>query len=132
MLAAADVMHALREDRPHRGAHDLPTAARILGDEARAGRLDADAVAAVIEASGAPRPRRAWPAELTDREVDVLRLAARGLSNKQIAQALVVSPRTVQHHLAHVYDKTGRRTRAGTALFAMEHGLLEVGEEIVK
>ncbi len=127
MLAAADVMHALREDRPHRGARDLETAAQMLGDEARGGRLDPDAVAAVIEASGAPRPRRAWPAELNDRVVDVLRLAARGLSNKEIAQALVVSPRTVQHHLAHVYDKTGRRTRAGTALFAMEHGLLEVG-----
>jgi HD-GYP domain-containing protein (c-di-GMP phosphodiesterase class II) len=82
MLAAADMMHALREDRPHRGAHDLPTAARILSDEAKAGRLDPDHVAAVIEASGAPRPRRAWPAELTDREVEVLRLPARGLSNK--------------------------------------------------
>jgi HD-GYP domain-containing protein (c-di-GMP phosphodiesterase class II)/DNA-binding CsgD family transcriptional regulator len=127
LLAAADVMHALREDRPHRGAHDLPTAARILSDEAKAGRLDPDAIAAVIEASGAPRPRRSWPAELTDREVEVLRLAARGLSNKEIAQELMVSPRTVQHHLAHVYDKTGRRTRAGTALFAMEHGLLEIG-----
>jgi HD-GYP domain-containing protein (c-di-GMP phosphodiesterase class II) len=132
MLAAADVMHALREDRPHRGAHDLSAAARILGDEAKSGRLDRDAVAVVIEASGAPRPRRAWPAELTDREIDVLRLAARGLSNKAIAQALVVSPRTVQHHLAHVYDKTGRRTRAGTALFAMEHGLLEIGDDVVR
>ncbi len=64
-------------------------------------------------------------ARLTDREVDVLRLAARGLSNKGIAETLVVSPRTVQHHLAHIYDKTGRRSRAGNALFAMEHGLLE-------
>lgn len=127
ILAAADVMHALREDRPHRSAHDLPTAAGILGQEAKAGRLDADAVAAVIEASGAPAPRKAWPAELTDREVDVLRLAARGLSNKEIARTLVVSPRTVQHHLAHVYDKTGRRTRAGNALFAMETGILEIG-----
>ncbi|MGO9791738.1 MAG: response regulator transcription factor [Solirubrobacteraceae bacterium] len=61
--------------------------------------------------------------------MDVLRLAARGLSNKEIAQLLVVSPRTVQHHRAHVYDKTGRHTRAGTALFAMEHGLLELGSD---
>lgn len=127
LLAAADVMHALREARPHREAHALDGAARLLGEEAKAGRLDPDAVAAVIEAAGAPRPRTAWPADLTDREVDVLRLAARGLSNKEIADALVVSPRTVQHHLAHVYDKTGRRTRAGNALFAMEHGLLENG-----
>jgi len=125
LLAAADVLHALGEARPHRAAHDLDGAARVVTLEAKEGRLDPDAVAAVIEAAGAPRPRRAWPADLTDREVDVLRLAARGLSNKAIAEALVISPRTVQHHLAHIYDKTGRRSRAGNALFAMEHGLLE-------
>jgi DNA-binding NarL/FixJ family response regulator len=104
-------------------------ARRVLDEEARSGRLDPGAVGAVIEAAGVPRPRRAWPADLTDREVDVLRLAARGLSNKEIAARLVVSARTVQHHLAHVYDKTGRRTRAGAALFAMEHGLVELGGE---
>jgi regulatory LuxR family protein len=50
-------------------------------------------------------------------------LLARGLTNKEIAHRLVVSPRTVQHHVAHIYAKIGRRTRAGTAMFAMEHGL---------
>jgi DNA-binding NarL/FixJ family response regulator len=68
--------------------------------------------------------RPAWPHDLTDREVDVLRLAARGLSNREIAQELVISERTVGHHLAHVYDKTGRRTRAGAAVYAIEHGIL--------
>jgi DNA-binding CsgD family transcriptional regulator len=129
LLAAADVMHALRESRPHRPGSSLGDAAAVLDEEARAGRLDPGAVGAVIEAAGAPRPPRAWPADLTDREVDVLRLAARGLSNKEIASELVVSARTVQHHLAHVYDKIGRRTRAGAALFAMEHGLVEPGVE---
>jgi HD-GYP domain-containing protein (c-di-GMP phosphodiesterase class II)/DNA-binding CsgD family transcriptional regulator len=129
LLAAADVMHALREPRPHRPGRDVDGARRVLDEEARSGRLDPGAVGAVIEAAGVPRPRRAWPADLTDREVDVLRLAARGLSNKEIAARLVVSARTVQHHLAHVYDKTGRRTRAGAALFAMEHGLVELGGE---
>jgi HD-GYP domain-containing protein (c-di-GMP phosphodiesterase class II) len=125
LLAAADVLHALGEGRPHRPAHGSEAAAHILSLEAKEGRLDPEAVAAVIEAAGRPRPRREWPADLTDREVDVLRLAARGLSNKAIAETLVISPRTVQHHLAHIYDKTGRRSRAGNALFAMEHGLLE-------
>jgi DNA-binding CsgD family transcriptional regulator len=129
LLAAADVMHALREERPHRPACDLDAASSALEEEARGGRLHPEAVAAVIEAAGAPRPRRAWPADLTDREVDVLRLAARGLSNKEIADRLVVSARTIQHHLAHVYDKTGRRTRAGAAIFAMENGLVEPGGE---
>ena len=61
------------------------------------------------------------------REVEVIRLAAKGLSNKAIADRLVVSPRTVQHHLAHVYDKTGCRSRAGLTLFAVEHGLIGPG-----
>jgi DNA-binding NarL/FixJ family response regulator len=78
----------------------------------------------VIEAARLPRRNAAWPNELTDREVDVLRLCARGLTNGEIADTLVLSARTVQHHLANVYDKTGRRTRAGAAVFAVEHGLL--------
>src|SRR5438067_662268 len=69
---------------------------------------------AVLEAfGGVRRPRTARPNDLTDREVEVLRLTARGLSNKEFASSLVVSPRTVQNHLAGVYDKTGRRTRPG-------------------
>ena len=115
---------ALTEVRPHRPALD-PAAARItLGEEAAAGRLDGDACAAVIAGAGLPRPRRAWPCDLTDREVEVLRLTARGMSNRAIAERLRVSDRTVGHHLAHVFDKTGRRTRAGAAVFAIEHGLL--------
>jgi HD-GYP domain-containing protein (c-di-GMP phosphodiesterase class II)/DNA-binding CsgD family transcriptional regulator len=124
LLAAADVLAALTEDRPHRPARTREEAARMVQDEALAGRLDPEAAAAVIEAAGVPRPRKAWPNELTDREVDVLRLTARGLSNKEIAASLVVSPRTVQNHLAAVYDKTGRRTRAGAAVFAVQHGLV--------
>jgi DNA-binding NarL/FixJ family response regulator len=71
-----------------------------------------------------PRPRPDWPCGLTDREVQVLRLAARGLSNRLIADELRLSGRTVETHLKHVYDKTGRRTRAGAAVFAMEHDLI--------
>jgi HD-GYP domain-containing protein (c-di-GMP phosphodiesterase class II)/DNA-binding CsgD family transcriptional regulator len=126
LLAAADVFTAMTEARAHRPAHPAAAAATLLMAEAAAGRLDATACAAVVEGAGMPRPRRAWPADLTDREVDVLRLAARGLSNREIAADLVLSERTVGHHLAHVYDKIGRRTRAGAAVFAMEHGLLHV------
>ena len=99
-------------------------AAGVLIGEVLAGRLDRDAAGAVIEAAGLPRPRADWPCGLTEREVQVLRLAARGLSNRQIADELVLSDRTVETHLTHVYDKTGRRTRAGAAVFAMEHDLL--------
>jgi HD-GYP domain-containing protein (c-di-GMP phosphodiesterase class II) len=124
LLAAADVFAAATEPRPYRLAMTRDRARKLLELEAAAGRLDHDACAAVIEGAGLPRPRRVWPCELTNREVDVLRLAARGLSNRGIAAELVVSERTVGHHLTHVYDKTGRRTRAGAAVFAMEHGLL--------
>lgn len=126
LLAAADVFTAMTETRAHRPAYPAGEAATLLMAEATRGRLDADACVAVVEGAGLPRPRRAWPADLTDREVDVLRLAARGLSNREIAAELVLSERTVGHHLAHVYDKTGRRTRAGAAVFAMEHGLLHL------
>lgn len=64
------------------------------------------------------------PENYGEAQVEVLRLAARGLSNRLIAAELVLSERTVGHHLAHIYDKTGRRTRAGAAVFAMEHGLI--------
>ena len=49
---------------------------------------------------------------------------ARGLANKAIAQRLFVSPRTAEHHVQHIYAKIGTSTRAGAAMFAMEHGLL--------
>jgi HD-GYP domain-containing protein (c-di-GMP phosphodiesterase class II) len=124
LLAAADVLAALTEARPYRPAYPLDEAASTVQGEAVAGRLDPEMAAAVIEAAGAVRPRTAWPDDLTDREVDVLRLTARGLTNKEIASTLVISPRTVQNHLARVYDKIGRRTRAGAAVYAVERGLL--------
>ena len=66
----------------------------------------------------------AWPKGLTDREAEVIRLVARGRTNKEIAALLDVSPKTVQHHVAHAYDKIGVESRAGAALFATEAGLL--------
>lgn len=125
VLAAADVYAALTSPRAHRPALPGDEAARVLRHEAVTGRLSAHACEAVLEAAGHTPVRTApLPHGLTEREVEVLRLAARGLTNKEIAAELFVSPRTIQHHLAHVYEKIDRHTRAGAALFAMEHGLL--------
>lgn len=124
LLAAADALCELTEPRPARPPLPLPVAAHELAGQARSGGLDADAVAAVVEAAGLPRPRGARPHDLTEREVDVLRLAARGLTNHEIGTELSVSARTVGNHLAHIYDKIGRRTRAGAAVYAIEAGLL--------
>lgn len=128
ILAAADAFHAMTEERAHRRALQPAQAAEELRSEARAGRLDDGAVNAVIDAAGlaASRPRAAArPAGLSEREVDVLRLVARGLSNRQVADQLVVSPRTAEHHVQHIYTKIGASSRAAAALFAMEHGLLD-------
>ena len=126
LLAAADVLHALGEPRPHRPARGLEDASKILSEEVRAGRLDRDAVDAVLAAagSGETRARRAWPRGLSDREVEVLRFVARGKSNREIGDLLGISPRTVQNHVAHIYDKIGVYSRAGAALFVTEQALL--------
>jgi DNA-binding NarL/FixJ family response regulator len=63
-------------------------------------------------------------AGLSEREVEVLRLAARGRATKQIAAELFKSPKTADNHIQRIYSKIGVNTRAGATLFAMEHGLL--------
>jgi predicted ATPase/DNA-binding CsgD family transcriptional regulator len=65
-----------------------------------------------------------YPAGLSAREVEVLRLLANGMTNAQIAQELYISPRTVNAHLGSVYHKIGSSTRAEATRFASEHGLL--------
>jgi HD-GYP domain-containing protein (c-di-GMP phosphodiesterase class II) len=126
VLASADTYRRLIEDRPYRRALAPARAADRLEAEAKAGRLDADSVSAVIEAAGLRRAfRRSRPADLTERQLEVLRLVSRGLSNTEIAERLVLSRRTVEHHVQDIYLKIGASTRAGAAMFAMQHGLLD-------
>jgi putative nucleotidyltransferase with HDIG domain len=126
ILAAADAYHAMGELRPHRAALAPDAAAQEIAAEVTAGRLDRDAVAAVLKAAGqrTEMPKREWPAGLTDREIDVLRLVVRCRSNKQMAGELFISQDTVKTHLRHVYEKVGFSSRAGLALFAMENNLV--------
>ena len=125
ILGAADAYQAMREPRPYRPERSADEAAVELRADVKAGRLDAEAVEAVLGAAGhRVSLRREGPAGLTAREVEVLRLAARGLSNKEIAQRLVISPKTVANHVEHIYTKINASTRAAASLFAMQHGLL--------
>ncbi len=125
LLAAADVYHAMTEPRPHRGPLEPGDASRQLRAEAVAGRLDGQAVDAVLAAAGHRAPaRRGWPAGLTAREVEVLGLLARGHSNRRIAQLLVVSPKTAANHVEHIYAKLGVSSRAAATLYATQHGLM--------
>ena len=128
LLAAADAYHAMTEPRPHREPHPPERAAQILAEEASAGRLDPDAVAAVLEAAGQRAPRLERPAGLTEREVEVVAMLARGLQTKQVARALGISAKTADRHIQNAYRKIGVSSRAAATLFAMEHGLVAWGE----
>jgi HD-GYP domain-containing protein (c-di-GMP phosphodiesterase class II) len=125
VIAAADFYRSRTEPRPHRPAGTPEEAASHAQGEVRAGRLDGDAVAAVLSAAGHRATRRqAAPAGLTRREVEVLRLLAQGLSNSEIADRLVISRKTAGHHIEHIYAKTGTTNRALASLFAANHGLI--------
>jgi HD-GYP domain-containing protein (c-di-GMP phosphodiesterase class II) len=125
ILAVADAYQAMRELRPHRDAYTAERAASELRADVKAGRLDAEAVEAVLGAAGhRVLRRREGPAGLTVREVEVLRLLARGLTNKDIAAVLTITPKTVSNHIEHIYTKIGASTRAMASVFAVQHGLL--------
>ncbi len=125
ILAAANAYQAMREPRPHRAVLAPEEAVAALRSEVKAGRLE-----------GASGRRGAWrrrpsasaqargPAGLTAREVEVLRLLAQGLSNKDIGARLVISPKTAGNHVEHIYSKIGASSRASASLFAVQHGLL--------
>lgn len=127
LLAVADAWAAMTEDRARRPALTPAQAAAVLHEEVHAGRLDPVAVDAVLIAAGQHHPpvARAWPAGLTDREVEVLRLLVRGRTNAEVAQLLVLSPKTVGRHVENIYAKIGVSSRAAAAVFAMEHRLIE-------
>jgi HD-GYP domain-containing protein (c-di-GMP phosphodiesterase class II) len=124
LLAAADVYQTKIESRPHREPLSPEQAANTLSSEVHAGRLDAVAVGAVLDAAGQRSPRIERPAGLTPRETDVIGLLARGLQTKQIARALGISVKTADNHIQNAYAKMGVSTRAAAALFAMQHGLV--------
>jgi len=116
----------MREPRPHRPALTPEQAVVALRADVKAGRLDAQAADAVLGFVGHRIPRRQdGPAGLTAREVEVLRLLAQGLSNKDIGARLVISPKTAGNHVEHIYAKIGTSSRAAAGLFSVRHGLLQ-------
>ena len=67
---------------------------------------------------------KAYPAGLSAREAEVLRLVASGMTNAEVAEKLFISPRTVNWHLGSIYRKLGFASRTEATRFAVEHGLL--------
>jgi HD-GYP domain-containing protein (c-di-GMP phosphodiesterase class II) len=130
-LGAADMYHALLEDRPHRPAREPKEAASVLRAEVREGRLDAAAVDIILGISGHRRTGTVGaPAGLTPREVEVLVLVARGASTRHVARALSITPKTVGNHIERIYAKIGASSRATATLFALEHGMLSTLEPV--
>jgi len=126
ILAAADTCRAMSEPRPHRPALSRKQVADELRREVRSGRLAADAVDAVLAATGQRQAkRRAGPAGLTPREIEVLILIARGASTRKVAHALGIAAKTAETHIERIYTKTGASTRSTATLFAMQYGLLD-------
>src|SRR5262249_6536295 len=124
LLAAADVFVALTEERPHRPARAGVDAAKQLFADADAGGLCPDACRAIAAAAGEPAPKPQSPFGLSERELEVLRLLSRGKSNKEIGQALNISPKTAGHHVQHIFEKLGVSTRAAATYRAIESRVL--------
>ncbi|MGH3299743.1 MAG: HD domain-containing phosphohydrolase [Trebonia sp.] len=130
ILAAADIFVALTTDRAHRPAFSGKEAATELRRLVARGALEHGPTDAVLAAAGHAQPltskppRSQHPGGLTGREAEVLHLAARGLTTREIAGRLYISAKTADHHIQHVYTKIGVSTRAAAALWAMEHALV--------
>jgi HD-GYP domain-containing protein (c-di-GMP phosphodiesterase class II) len=126
LLAVVNAFQARCENRPNREALSPDDAARFLTEQVRAGRMDSEVVNCVLKAAG----QRVSPvryerlAGLTKREIEVLRVLARGFSNRQIAEQMHVSEKTVDTHIMHIYQKIGCSTRSAATLFAMLANLL--------
>ncbi|MBI3241508.1 MAG: HD domain-containing protein [Chloroflexi bacterium] len=114
LLAAADGYCAMTEARPHRPALSHAAAATELRRDSTIGKFDPQTVDAVLSAAGhrAARLRRA-PSNLTPREIEILRLIARGHSTKQIARQLTITEKTAENHIYNVYGKLVSRAAPG-------------------
>jgi HD-GYP domain-containing protein (c-di-GMP phosphodiesterase class II) len=131
VLASVDIYVGLTSDRADRPALTGSHAAAEVRRLSSAGVLEEETAQAVLSAAGhvepyAPAPRRVRPpGGLSHREVEVLGLAARGLTTREIADRLYISPKTADHHIQHVYTKIGVSTRAAAALWAMQNEVIQ-------
>ncbi|HET8928920.1 MAG TPA: HD domain-containing phosphohydrolase [Microbacterium sp.] len=127
ILAAAVAYQSALEPRPYRDAFTPEDAAARLRQRGDRGELDADSVEAILQAAGHRSTKVRRDDALTPREREVLGYVARGLSNREIAQKLVLSEKTVRNHIEHTYAKIGAVNRVGASLYALEHGVTVPG-----
>jgi HD-GYP domain-containing protein (c-di-GMP phosphodiesterase class II) len=124
ILAAADAYQSLTEPRSFREALSESSASRRLHEAVAAGSLDAAAVETTLHAARQEAPSAVTaPGGLTPRELEILRMVALGRANREIADLLVLSEKTVRNHLEHIYTKAGVSNRVSASLFALKHGI---------
>ncbi|GEK87470.1 HD domain-containing phosphohydrolase [Microbacterium aerolatum] len=123
ILAVAVAYQSALEPRPYREARDPAAAAAEVRERSAHGQLDPECTEAVLSVAGHEARRVRSDDGLTAREREVLAHVARGLSNRQIAETLVLSEKTVRNHMEHVYVKIGASNRVGASLYALQHGL---------
>ena len=124
LLAAADAFRSKTEPRPYREALSPEKATEVLVEKAEHGGFDPAMVMAIAEAAGQTPPTIERRGGLTEREIEVVGLLARGLQTKQIARELDISPKTADRHIQNSYRKIGVSSRAAATLFATENGLV--------
>lgn len=130
LLAAVEMYVGMTTDRADRAAMSPEDAAAELRRLASEGVTEPRTSRAVLVAAGHGEPsarkvaRAKLPGGLSRREVDVLRLAARGLTTQQVAERLHISAKTADHHIQHIYTKIGVSTRAAAALWATQHAMV--------
>jgi HD-GYP domain-containing protein (c-di-GMP phosphodiesterase class II) len=124
ILAVAVAYQSALEPRPYREPHSPAEAADRLESRATRGALDRDAVDAVLTVAGHVRSRMRRDDTLTPRETEILGLVARGYSNRDIANRLVLSEKTVRNHVERSYAKIGASNRVGASLYALRQGLV--------
>lgn len=124
LLGVADAFRSKIESRPYRPPLSPEETTKVLAAKAETGAYDPSMVEAVAAAAGQTAPSIPRPAGLTDREVEVLRLVAKGLQTKQIARELGISPKTADRHIQNSYRKMNVSSRAAATLFAAENGLI--------
>lgn len=128
VLAVAEAYQSATEPRSYRARLTPQQAAARVQAQVAAGRFDGQVAAAVLAAAGHAEAAATTtlPAGLTRREVEVVALLVRGMSNREIADSLFLAPKTVGRHVERIYDKIGVSTRVGATLFAIEHGLVSM------
>ena len=121
LLSAGVAGYLLKEEAPE----TLMAAIRAV---ANGGSWLSQRVARQLARKATAPPDRTEVEPLTHRECEVLRFLAMGLSNADIAEKLVITKRTVQNHVSSIYGKLGLDSRAEAVLYAIRHGLVDIGE----